>query len=350
MRSEIDLGSIDTVVIGAGQAGLAMGYHLMLRDVPFIIVDGVSAIGATWRSRYDSLKLFTPTQYASLPGLTIAMPDNHYPSKDEVAEYLQKYAKKFKFDIRLDTRVEKLTHEDSQFVLTTNRGRMTARRVIISTGMAKTKVPSCAKKLGSTVAQLHSSEYKNPSQIDAGSVCIVGAGNSGAQIAEELAELCELYLSIDKLPKRLPQRLLGKDVFWWLIRQGVLDAVVEEKDRSLGGAPVPLIGGRLRTLLRRGLIKSAKRVVDADEHSLIFADGAKLEPQTIIWATGFEFDDSWIEIDGVATSAGPIQKRGVASVPGLYFVGQPWLYSKGSGFIGFVGRDAEYIARKIVDA
>ena len=336
----------DVVVIGAGQAGLATAYCLKQHGIDPLILEAAQEIGGVWRGRYDSLKLFTPSQYSNLPGLRFPSKPDHYPTKDEVADYLVSYAQHFGFDVRHDCPVDRLSKTDNVFAIRAGRQTFHARAVIVATGaLQRPAIPDFAAKLPNSVYQCHSSGYYNAQQLPGKDVLVVGAGNSGAQIAEELARAgWKVSVSIDQWPRSLPQRILGKDIFWWLLKAGIISTKPAGITGSTAKTPIPTIGTNLKRLCNKGLIDCVPRVVGADGGRLLLADGSTLSPGTVIWATGFRNDFSWIDIEGATDRGIPLHQRGVSPIAGLHFIGLPFLYSKGSAFLGFVADDARHVA------
>jgi len=342
--------AMERIIIGAGQAGLAAGYYLAKQGRRFTLLDAAPRLGHSWRIRYDSLRLFTSAPYDSLPGLPFPAPADHYPSKDEVADYLERYAATFDLPVQLSTRVCALTggSNGAPFLIETDRGNHHAEQVIVATGpFQRPVVPSIAADLAPSIFQVHSSEYRNPAQLPDGDVLVVGAGNSGAQIAEELARTRRVTLAAGRTPPTLPQRLLGRDIFWWLNRLGVMAVTIDSRlGRRLSQAD-PLIGSRLGHLVRARGVKLVGRAVAASGDAVSFAEGTPMRPAAVIWATGFRSDYSWIEVPVFDTKGHPLQQRGVTAVRGLYFLGLPWLYRRGSALLGGVGDDAAYIADRV---
>ena len=338
----------DAIVVGAGQAGLAAAYCLRRRNVDPLVLDAAEP-GDSWRRRYDSLVLFTPARYSALPGTPFPLPADLYPTKDQVADYLAAYAHRHRLRVLGNRRVVALRRiGDTGFAIgTADGGELTARSVFVATGALQgPALPDCASRLDPGVHQLHASAYRRPADLPPGRLVVVGAGNSGAQIAEELSLVREVAVAFGRLPLRLPQRLLGRDIFWWLLRAGVMDRTTGPTREAAGVVgSIPLIGSRLPRLLRRGVVARRGRVVDAVGRRLTFSDGTSLEPDVVIWATGYRNDFSWIDVEGALDRrCAPVHMRGVSPIPGLFFIGLPGLHTKGSAFLGFVGRDAEHLA------
>jgi putative flavoprotein involved in K+ transport len=337
---------LDVIVIGAGQAGLCLAWHLAQRGRRFLVVDAAAELGHTWRSRWDSLRLFSPAQYDSLPGMEFPAPADTYPTKDQVADYITAYAARFALPILLGTTVTRLEQRADRFAVHTNQGTLKAWQVVVATGPFQTPVvPAIADGLSPDVAQLHSAEYRNPGQLGPGPVVVVGAGNSGLQIADELADDRALTLAVGAQSLELPQRILGRDLFWWLTRFGVItktaDSRLAKRMRTRGDL---IIGSSTKALRRRG-VTIRRRVVSTSAEGIAFADGTVVQPATVIWATGFRSDYSWVEVPGVISNDGQVvHQRGLTEVPGLYFLGLPWQHTRGSALLGFVKHDAAWLA------
>jgi putative flavoprotein involved in K+ transport len=347
-----DLSSrFEVVVIGAGQAGLAMGYFLAQRGRHFVIVDRAPSVGAAWRARWDSLTLFTPRRYDSLPGLEFPGDADAYPTRDEVIEYLERYAETFKLPIALDKSAQSLSLTDEGFVLVLEDGSsIEADQVVVATGPFQIpQVPGLAAELAPEVFQVHSTGYRRPSDIPQGTVLVVGGGNTGFQIAEELAATHEVHLAVGSRQLPLPQRFLGRDLFWWLQRIGVLHKTVDSRIGKRMRERDTLIGSSPRSVKRHG-VKMKSRAVGGSGRRVSFAEGGSLEVDAIIWATGYRFDHSWIGLP-VADDGGALRhRRGITDVPGLYFLGLPWQHTRGSALLGWVKEDAEFIADEIANA
>jgi putative flavoprotein involved in K+ transport len=340
---------LDVLVIGAGQAGLAVSYHLRRAGLRFLVVDAADAVGASWRNRWDSLRLFTPAQYDGLPGMPFPAPADTYPTRAQVADYLQEYAERFELPVRLGTSVTRLERDSEMFVAHTDRGEIRAQQVVVATGPFQTPVvPATGGGLGGGVAQLHSAAYRNPAQVSDGPVLVVGAGNSGRQIALELAATHDVTLAVGTRPPQLPQRLLGRDLFWWLTRLGLLGKTADSRLARRMRARGDLVIGSPLSELRAAGVDVRPRLTAADGSVVTFADGSSARPTTVIWATGFRSDYSWIDVPGVVTDAGVRHERGITAVPGLAFVGLPWQRTRGSALLGFVKDDAEWLAGRII--
>ncbi len=340
-RSEL----LDVAVIGGSQAGLAMAWHLAQAGLRFVALEADPELGGTWRSRWDSLTLFTPTQYNALPGMRFPGTPDTYPGKDPVAGYLQAYAAAFDLPVRLNARVTQLGKTADGFEIRTHDESYRARQVVVATGPFQVPfVPPAAHALDSSVTQLHSADYRNPRALPAGPVLVVGGGNSGFQIAEELARAGRrVDLSIGTRLPMLPQRLAGKDLFWWLTQLGALRISVESRlGRRMSGRDF-VIGSSRRRLQKAG-VRFRPRLTGAGRRTAQFADGSTLDSGVVIWATGYRSDYSWIRIPAVAHDGQVAHRRGVTEVPGLYFLGLTWQHTRGSALLGFVHDDAAYLA------
>ncbi|MFC6999058.1 flavin-containing monooxygenase [Rufibacter roseus] len=246
----------DVVVIGAGQAGLAMGYYLHLQRKNFLMLDGASQVGQSWRDRYDSLRLFTPAEYCNLPGWPLLMPKGHYPTKDQIADYLQQYAQQFQLPIQLEQRVTSFYKAEGAFYIATSTHTFRAKQVVIAAGpFQKPYIPNFVTTPADHVVQLHSAYYRNPGQLPAGKVLVVGAGNSGAQIAVELAKTHEVHLSVRKKPRFSSLRMLGKSVFWWATKTGAIYASPTSRTgRKVMKKTDIVYGKELQQLLKKGQV------------------------------------------------------------------------------------------------
>jgi putative flavoprotein involved in K+ transport len=340
---------VDVLVIGGGQAGLAMGYHLAQSGQSFQIVDAGTEIGETWRSRWDSLLLFTSGRYDNLPGLPFPAAPDTYPGKDDVADYLRAYAAKFKLPVRLDVKVTSLTRGGGGYVAKAGGEELEARQVVVATGPFQVPfIPPIADALDPGTHQIHSAHYRNPKSIPPGKVLVVGAANSGCQIARELSATHRVELSAGQRIPAIPQRPLGRDVWSWgtALRLDKVTADSRLGQRLAGRDQV--IGPGPRRLARRHGIRIRPRAASAAGRTVIFADGSAADFDVVVWATGFAADHSWIDIREAKDGEGHIlQRRGVTPVPGLYMLGLTWQHTRGSALLGWVGSDAAFLARQI---
>jgi putative flavoprotein involved in K+ transport len=343
----------DEIVIGAGQAGLAMGYYLKKEKRSFLILGKEKNIGDVWRERYDSLVLFTTRAYSTLPGFHFEGDQHTYPTKDELADYLSAYAKNFALPLQFNTNVYRLYKEDNHFVVKTNQGDFISKNVIVATGPFQTPyIPVFSQQLSDDIYQVHSSEYHNPGQLKKGPVLIIGGGNSGAQIAVELSRSKEVYFSVGHKMKFFPQVIGNRNIFWWFQKLGLLQANINTKiGRFLSRQPDPIFGLELKRALKEKKVIIKPRSVSVENDRIMFEDVSTLSFSNVIWATGFKSDYDWINIDGVLTHNGkPIHQRGVTNVKGLYFIGLPWQYRRGSGLLYGVGYDAAYLSVNIQES
>jgi putative flavoprotein involved in K+ transport len=339
--------SYEVVVIGAGQAGLAMGYYLARQSRRFIIFERGASMAPAWRERWDSLTLFTPRRYSSLPGLPFPGDPDGYPTRDEVIAYLERYAETFDLPIEFSSNVRRLSREDGHFVLDVDPRTITADQVVVATGPFQTPyVPEFAQDLDPAVWQLHSTGYRRPSDVPEGTVLLVGGGNTGFQIAKELTTH-KVFLSIGARQKPLPQRLAGRDLFWWLTKTGLIHKTVESrlgrrlKDRDT------LIGSSPRELTRRYGVELKPRAIAASGRTVRFEDGGEVEVDVVIWATGYRPDYAWIDLPILDSNGRLRHRRGETDVPGLSFLGLTWQHTRGSALIGWVKDDAQFIAERI---
>lgn len=340
----------NTIVIGAGQAGLSIGYYLKQNSDNFIILEKGEEIGESWRSRYDSLVLFTPRMYNSLPGLIFEGESQGFPTKIEVANYLKKYATTFNLPIEFETEIVKVSKSKNVFYVETNQGLYKSKNLIIATGAFQyPKTPLFSKELSEEIYQIHSSQYKKPSQLKEGNVLIVGGGNSGAQIAVELSKERETYLAISKKISYLPLSILNKSIFWWFDKLGILKASSTSfLGRRIQKKGDPIFGFELMEAIKRKEVIIKSKVIAGKHNQITFEDLSTLNVNNIIWATGFESKYPWLEIEEVFNEKGNIiHFRGVSNIKGLYFIGLPWQHRRGSALMQGVGFDAEFIAQHL---
>ncbi len=339
---------LDVAVIGGGQAGLAIGHLLAQQGRRFAILEAGPAVGSAWRGRWDSLVLFTPRRYDALPGMAFPGDQDGHPGRDEVIGYLEAYAHRFELPVVTDQPVRTLrARGGGGFVLGSERGDVEAAQVVVATGPFQAPhTPPFAADLDPAVLQMHSTGYRRPEDVPAGRVLVVGGGNTGFQVAEDLAPTHEVALAIGSRQTPLPQRLLGRDVFWWLTRVGVLAKTVDSRIGRRARDRDTLIGSSRRGLRRRG-VTLRPRVVGASGRTVTFADGDVATPDAVVWATGFRPDHSWIDLPVTDGDGRLRHERGVTDVPGLYFLGLSWQHTRGSALLGFVEDDARFIAGRV---
>jgi putative flavoprotein involved in K+ transport len=348
---------VGTVVIGGSQAGLAVGYYLKQRDLPFVIVDENDRIGDAWRKRWDSLRLFTPARYSGLPGMPCPGPPWAYPTKDESADYLEAYAREFDLPVRTGVRVDKLSKAGDRFEVSWGEHRLSAENVVVATGaFHNPRVPSFARDLDKSIIQLHSKEYRNPSQIQKGAVLVVGAGNSGAEIAMELAPHHRTWLAgpdTGQEPARAGSRLdhVLTPMMWLVATRLTVKTALGRKLRDHFTDPprgIPLGRVRRKDFAPAG-VERVRRVTGARNGFPVLENGNVLEVSNVIWCTGYAPNYDWIDFPLPKRNGVPIHDRGIVDpCPGLYFIGLLFLYSLSSALMGGVGRDAEHIVDHIV--
>ncbi len=348
---------VQTIVIGGGQAGLATGHHLARRGLPFAILDASARVGDAWRGRWDSLRLFTPARYAGLPGMPFPGPGSAFPTKDQVADYLEAYAARFRLPVRGGMRVESVAREGERFTVTTASGqRLEADQVVVAMANFQVpRVPAFARELDPGIRQLHSRDYRNPSQLPAGGVLVVGVGNSGGDIGLEVARTHRTWLS-GKETGHIPFRIEGfvaRHLGVRLVRflgHHLLTLGTPAGRRArpkLLRAAAPLVRVKPDDLAAAG-IERVPRVVGARGGRPLLADGRALDVSSVIWCTGFEPGFSWIHLPALDPRGEPIHDRGVSTaVPGLYFVGLHFLYAMSSATLIGVGRDAKHVVRAV---
>ncbi len=347
---------VETVVIGGSQAGLAVGYHLQRRGLPFVIVDETERIGDAWRNRWDTLRLFTPARYDGLPGMPFPGPSSAYPSKDEVADYLETYARRFALPVRTGIKVERLSAAGNRFEVRCREEVWSAENVVVATGgFHHPRIPAFAAGLERSIVQLHSSKYRNRSQLREGGVLVVGAGNSGAEIALELAGQHQTWLSGPDTGQEptsagsIPDRLLTP-IMWLMATRLTVRTWPGRKLRDHFLDPprgIPLGRIRRKDIIAAGIQRVGRTTGVRDGYPLL-EDGRLLKVSNVIWCTGYMPDFSWIDLPLSTRRGWPIQDRGIVeSVSGLYFMGLLFLYSLSSALLGGVGRDAAHIVDHI---
>lgn len=334
-------------MVGAGQAGLAIGFYLARQGRRFLILEAADSVGAAWRDRWESLALFTPRRYDALPGLSFPGDPDGYPTRDEVVSYLRAYAETYQLPVIFESAVGSLTPIDDGFQLEYNGRRVTADQVVVATGPFQLpRTVALASELSPGVFQMHSSGYRQPRDIPAGTVLVVGGGNTGFQIAAELAGTHSVHLSVGSEQTPLPQQIWQRDLFWWLTKTGLLKVTVNSRLGRRLSTRETLIGSSPRQL--RGLgVDLRPRAVSASQDRVSFADGTELRVDAVVWATGYQPDYSWIKAPVLDDRGRVDHHRGVTDLPGLYFLGLPWQHTRGSALLGWVKDDAEYIATQI---
>ena len=355
MQQASDSTYVDTIVIGGGQAGLCTGYHLQKQGVPFLILDANERVGDAWRNRWDSLKLFSPSRYV-LPGLALRARTDGFPTKDQIADYLVEYARHFNLRVRSGVRVDRLEKQGNRFVLTCGAKRYECSNVIVA--MANYQVPRMphfAGEIDPGIVQLHSHAYRNSSQLNAGSVLVVGVGNSGADIALDVARKRRTILS-GKEAGHIPWRIDGifaRHIVMRLVRfigHHVLSlrtpvgrkirpkmlhhttSLIRVKPKDFGAAGVERVG----------------KIIGVEDGLPVVESGESLDVQNIIWCTGYKNGFSWIDLPIFDSIGDPMHIEGVvSSVPGLYFVGLHFLYAMSSATLMGVSRDAKRIVQHL---
>lgn len=345
---------VDVLVIGAGQAGLGTGHHLAGRtSLSFLIVEGADRVGESWRRRWDSLVLFTPRRFSSLPGTAMPRGPGEYASKDETADYLADYAARERLPVRLRTRVLAMTRDDDGgFVAETTTGRIRARHVVVATGpYTVPHVPDAADSLDLVVAQMHSSSYRRPADLPGEEVLVVGAGNSAAQLAVELASTGRrVTVAAPGGMWFLPARVLGVSVYWWFRVTGVLNSPSASRvSRMVRARGDGIIGRDLQVLVAAGKVRMlTARVVGAHDRTVVLADGSEVRPDAVLWCTGYRPDHDWLRVPGALDEQGrPAHDAGRSPAPGLHWVGLPWQTRLNSGILDGVDRDAHQAVRCI---
>lgn len=346
--------SFRTIIIGGGQAGLAAAYYLTQAKDDFVVLDADTEIGAAWRQRWDSLRLFTPSKFNGLPGMPYPAADFYFPTKDEVVAYLRQYVEKFQIPIRLNTKVESLTRSGGRFTITAGDRSFSSENVIVATGAYQVPfVPSFSRELSTAITQLHSSSYQNPQQVPHGDILVVGAGNSGAEIAIELARAGrKVWLagrSVGRIPSNELGRLFGGKPYWTFISRVLsIDTPIGRKVRQKAlHQGTPLIRLKPKDIEDAGVTRCG-RVRGAHAGKPELEDGKTLDVAAVIWSTGYRPDYQWIRLPVFDEQGYPLHSRGVvAQEPGLYFVGLHFQTALTSALLGGVGADARFVTSRV---
>jgi putative flavoprotein involved in K+ transport len=354
MDSRPDAPHHQVIVIGGGQAGLAVGHFLHERGLDLVILDAESETGDQWRRRWNTLRLFTPARHDGLPDRPFPRERGSLPSRDEVAAYLTSYLEHFDLPVAHDTRVTSLERQGAGYRLITTRGHYTADAVVVATGAcAHPSVPNFAASLDARIDQIHSSSYMSPDDLPAGSVLVVGYGTSGAEIAEELAASGRNVVIAGTPTATVPGPLLKlAGGAWWFILNHVLSLRTpigrKVAPRAAGhGAPLIRISPRQ---LRAAGVREIGRIVGVKGGRPMTADGSTVTADVILWCTGYRGDFSWIKVDGLRTeSNGYIEAPFGApvGVAGIAFLGMPFQSKLASPLLGGVGGDARIVAERI---
>ena len=354
MRTTYEPEQFETVVIGAGQAGLAVGYHLARRRQRFLILEAHERVGDSWRKRWDSLRLFSPARFDGIDGMPFPASPHAFPTKDEMGDYLEAYAERFGLPVRTGVRVTSVSRSDDRYLIVTDGGTIEADNVVIAmSDYQKPKVPAFAPELSSGIVQMHSSAYRNLGQLKPGAVLIVGAGNSGAEIAMETARGGHETIVSGKEVGAVPfdtRSVLGRNVFLPVLFRGVFHRVltlgtpIGRKARpKLMHSATPLIRTKPRDLAKAGVRRVGRTTGVVGGRPVV--DGQTLDVTNVIWCTGYHAGFSWVDLPVFDEHGEPRHDRGVVrGEPGLYFVGLHFLYAMSSTMIHGVSRDADYIA------
>jgi putative flavoprotein involved in K+ transport len=355
MKSQFRAERIHTIVIGGGQAGLSVGYHLAKREINFLILDANNRIGNAWRNRWDSLRLFTPARYVELPGMRFPGNGEAFPTKDQIADYLEFYAENFKLPVQCGVRVDRLWKDGDHFVVNAGRLQYEADNVVIAMADYQVpQIPSFAHDLDPSILQLNPQSYKNPWQLQEGGVLVVGVGNSGADIAIDVARSHKTWIAGKEsgyIPWDINTSFARRVAFRVIRFLGhhvlTLSTPVGRKKRpQLLNRATPLIRVKPKDLIDAG-IERVGRVTGVQDGKPLLEDGGTLEIKNVIWCTGYEPGFSWIDLPVFDGEGRPAHERGISKVPGLYFVGLHFQYAMSSATLIGVGRDAEYVVKAV---
>jgi len=350
----LDKKYINTIVVGGGQAGLATGYYLKRNGIDFVILDESESPGEVWSRRWDSLTLFTPSQYNGLPGYPFPSKRGTFPNKSEVANYLTQYVKRFTLPVRFGKKVIKVIPDTKYaFEVITNEDSFFCDNLVVATGSNQTpNFPGFKQLISPSVFSIHSSQYKNPSMVPPGDVLVVGAGSSGVQIAIDLAKTHKVFLS-GKPTFKIPDfvfKYLGP-VYWWFINNfiNIKTPLGRKAKKNVLAGGAPLINVSMDDVHAAG-VTHLSRVAGVDDSRLKFEDGSLRTFNSLVWATGFKPDFSWINMKQEFENGWPKTTRGVSTdVEGLFFVGMLFQFGLTSAILGGVGRDAKYICNQILE-
>ena len=346
--------SFDTIVIGGGQSGLTIGYHLMRAQRSFVILDAGQRVGDAWRNRWDSLRLFTPARLNGLPGLPFPARRDEFVDKDAMADYLEDYAQHFELAVRLRTQVERVSRRGDDFEVYADGRLYRSTNVVIATSSyASPKLPAFASALDPSIAQLHSGEYRSPSQLPDGPVLIVGVGNSGADIAIELANTHDVTVAGEPdavIPFRiepwLARHVLISGVFVMLQHVLTLRTPIGRKARADGGK-TPLVRVKPKDIAAVG--RRVPRIVGVSNSKPVTEDGAALDAASVVWCTGFRPSFPWLDLPVLGDGGEPTHRRGIVdSEPGLYFCGLHFQYAAASDSIVGMQRDARFVMKHLL--
>jgi len=344
---------VDVLVIGGGQAGLSVGYHLKKLGLRFVIVDASHRVGDAWRKRWDSLRLFTPARYDGLDGLPFPAPPNYFPTKDEMADYLEHYAAHFQLPVRSGVKVKRLWREGERYFADAGTIQFEASHVVVAMSSYQgAKLPAFARDLAPGIVQLHSSRYKSLAQLQPGAVLVVGTANSGAELATETVRSHPTWIAgrdVGEIPfpiasvwaQRVVLPILFRVVFHRIL---TVKTPMGRKARRQRQSALSRIRQRRADLTRAG-VQWAERVVGVTNGQPRLADGRTLDVGNVIWCTGYDLGLSWIDLSIFEPDGEPRHTSGlVKGEPGLYFVGQHFQHSVSSTMIHGVGRDAARMA------
>jgi putative flavoprotein involved in K+ transport len=356
MKSYNNSKEVQTIVIGGGQAGLAVGYYLAKRRLSFQILDANRRIGDAWRNRWDSLRLFTPARYSGLPGMRFPARGDTFPTKQQMANYLVHYAQRFQLTVRNSVRVDRLWKEGDRFIMTAGNERFESRNVVVAmANYQDPRVPAFARDLDLGIVQMHSQQYRNASQLEKGGVLVVGAGNSGAEIALETSRTHPTWIS-GKESGHIPWPIDSLIARFFLVRLvrffghqilTVKTPLGRKLRPKLLATAAPLVRVKPKDLVNAGIVR-VPRVVGVQAGLPLLADDQTLDVKNVIWCTGYHHCFSWIDLPVFGENGDPIHEDGIVSeIPGLYFVGLHFLFSMTSATLMGVGRDAERIAETI---